>query len=204
LRALKSPFKPAAQVIEELREYERIAGFVEIARRALANNAFDGVLTTIGLLMGSYLSGIRNAGTVIRTGVATSIAMGVSGLWGAYLAESAERGRDLAELEQISMTDLSQTKIGRASRVAVIVVSVVDGLAPLGSSIIVLIPMFVARATGAVTLAYLLSMIVALVALFALGMFLGKTSGAGMVRYGVRTVIAGVVSILLSFLLGAE
>jgi len=204
LRALKSPFKPAAQVIEELREHERIAGFVEIARRALANNAFDGVLTTIGLLMGSYLSGIRNAGTVIRTGVATSIAMGVSGLWGAYLAESAERGRDLAELEQISMTDLSQTKIGRASRVAVIVVSVVDGLAPLGSSIIVLIPMFVARATGAVTLAYLLSMIVALVALFALGMFLGRTSGAGMVRYGVRTVIAGVVSILLSFLLGAE
>ena len=101
-----------AQGLDDVREYERITGFSKIARRALANNAFDGVLTMIGVLMGNYLGGVRNAGIVIRIGIATAVSIGVSGLWGAYLAESAERGRELAELERLSLTDLGETKIG--------------------------------------------------------------------------------------------
>ncbi len=69
-----------AQGIDDVREYERIAGFSKIARRALANNAFDGVLTTIGVLMGQYVVGIRDASIVIHIGVATSISIGISGL----------------------------------------------------------------------------------------------------------------------------
>ena len=42
-----------------------------------------------------------------------------------------------------------------------------------------------------------------LIGLFGLGAFLGAISGASIVRYGLRTVVAGVVSIVLSFLLGA-
>ncbi len=61
-------------------------------------NAFDGVLTTIGVLAGNYLAGVRDLSIPIRTGIATSIAMGISGLWGAYLTETAERQRELSEL----------------------------------------------------------------------------------------------------------
>ena len=199
---LDKPLKRLAQGRDDIREYGHIAGFWQIARRAFANNSFDGVLTTIGLLMGSYVAGVRDARVVIRTGIATSMAMGVSGLWGSWLAESAERSRELAELERLSLTDLGQTKIGRASRMAVVVVSLVDGLAPFVSSMFVLIPMFFAESIGDIIVGYALSMVVALASLFGLGAFLGSISGAGVVGYGVRTVVAGIVAIALSFLLG--
>ena len=193
-----------AQGIDDVREYERIAGFSKIARRALANNAFDGVLTTIGVLMGQYAVGIRDASIVIHIGVATSISIGISGLWGAYLAESAERGRELAELERISLTDLGETKIGRASRMAVIVVSLVDGLSPFVSSLIVLIPMFIAPLIGNILVSYALSIAVALASLFGLGMFLGHISGRSLIGYGLRTTVAGIIAIVILSLLPTE
>jgi predicted membrane protein (TIGR00267 family) len=201
---LDKPRGRLAQGLDDVREYERIAGFSKIARRALANNAFDGVLTMIGVLMGNYLGGVRSAGTVIRIGIATSISIGVSGLWGAYLAESAERGRELAELERMSLTDLGETKIGRASRVAVVVVSLVDGLSPFVSSMIVLTPLFVAPLIGNILLSYALSLVVGLISLFGLGMFLGHISGRSLVGYGLRTVVAGFVAIVLNALLPLE
>jgi predicted membrane protein (TIGR00267 family) len=195
------PFGRLSQGIDNLREYERIAGFWQIARRALANNAFDGVLTMVGVVMGQWVGGIESPGTVILTGIATSISIGVSGLWGAYLAESAERGRELAELEKISLTDLGETKIGRASRVAVIVVSLVDGLSPLVSSLIVLTPFFFVSLVGGIVVSYVVSMALALVCLFGLGMFLGHISGRSLVGYGLRTMVAGVVAIVITRLL---
>ena len=200
---MKNPklFGQLSQGIDNLREYERIAGFWQIARRALANNAFDGVLTMVGVVMGQWVGGIESAATVILTGIATSISIGVSGLWGAYLAESAERGRELAELEKISLTDLGETKIGRASRVAVIVVSLVDGLSPLVSSLIVLTPFFLASLFSNIMVCYVVSMVLALVCLFVLGMFLGHISGRSLIGYGIRTSIAGVVAIVITRLL---
>ena len=198
------PIHRLTEKVNNIREYERIAGFLQIARRALANNAFDGVLTMIGVLMGNYLGDVQSAATVIRIGIATSVSIGISGLWGAYLAESAERGRELAELERISLTDLGHTKIGRASRVAVIVVSLVDGLSPLLSSLIVLVPFFFAPLIPNIQICYLLSMITAMLSLFLLGMFLGNISGRSLIGYGVRTVIAGIVAIGINILLPLE
>jgi len=193
-----------SQHFHTLREYSRIAGVAEIARRYMAMNAFDGVLTMIGVLMGNYVAGVRSASVVIHTGMATSIAMGVSGLWGAYLTEAAERKRELAELERASLTDLGQTRIGRASRVAVIIVALVDGLAPFVAALIVLLPLFAAGLFGNILVSYVLALVLALVGLFGLGAFLGHISGRSLVGYGLRTLVAGIVSIALSFLLGTE
>lgn len=190
-----------AQGISYLREYSHIAGVAEIARRYFAMNAFDGVLTTIGILMGSYIGGVRDARSVIHIGVATSLSMGVSGLWGAYLTEAAERQRELVELERLSFTDLTRTKIGRASRMAVVVVALVDGLAPCLAALVVLIPLFVAALIGNILISYVLSLALALLSLFGLGMFLGRISGRSLIGYGLRTLVAGLVSIALGFLL---
>jgi len=187
--------------VESVREYSRIAGVAEIARRYFAMNAFDGVLTTIGVLMGNYLSGVQDVTIPIRTGVATSIAMGVSGLWGAYLTETAERQREIAELERACLVDQTETKIGRASRLAVVIVAIVDGLAPFVSALVVLIPLFLASLIGNVLTSYLLSLVTALVALFALGMFLGHVSKRSLIGYGLRTLVAGIVAIALNFVL---
>ena len=199
--ALKLTGQQITRQWDAFREYERITGFWQIARRALANNSFDGVLTMIGVLTGNYLGGIRDATTVIRIGVAASISIGISGLWGAYLAESAERDRELAQLERVSLIDLSGTKFTRAARTAVTVVSLVDGLSPLLSSMIVLLPFFIAPLIGNILLSYGLSLVVGLMSLFALGIFLGHISERSRLGYGVRTVFAGVVAVVIIFLL---
>lgn len=190
-----------AQQVESVREYSRIAGVAEIARRYFAMNAFDGVLTTIGVLVGNYLAGVRDLTIPVRTGIATSIAMGVSGLWGAYLTEAAERQRELTELEKACLVDQSGTKIGRASRLAVVIVALVDGLAPFLASMVVLIPLFFAALIGSAVTSYALSILVALISLFGLGMFLGHVSKHSLIGYGLRTLVAGILAIALNFVL---
>ena len=192
------------EFLEELRTYNQIIGIAEIARRYFAMNAFDGVLTTIGVLAGNYLAGVRDLSIPIRTGIATSIAMGISGLWGAYLTETAERRRELSELEKVSLIDQSETSIGKASRFAVIVVSIVDGLAPALAALIVMVPLFLGDLIGNPILSYAIAAGLALLCLFALGLFLGKVSEENLIGYGIKTLLAGVVAIVINFLLGAE
>ena len=66
--------------ISYLQEYDKLANIGEIARRYFAMNAFDGVLTIIGVLMGNYMARVNEPNIVISTGLATSGAMGISGL----------------------------------------------------------------------------------------------------------------------------
>jgi predicted membrane protein (TIGR00267 family) len=192
------------EAVSYLREYDKLANISEIARRYFAMNAFDGVLTIIGVLMGNLVAGVNNAQIVLSTGLATSVAMGISGLWGAYLTESAERQRDLKELGRVTLTDLSNTRIGRASRAAGFIVAVVDGISPFLAAMIVLIPFFLAGNLEDLTIVYYISLGLALLTLFSLGLFLGNISRGRMIVYGFKTVLAGVVSIVISFFLGVS
>ncbi len=192
------------EFLAEIKSYNQIIGITEIARRYFVMNAFDGILTTIGVLAGNYLAGVRDLSIPIRIGIATSIAMGISGLWGAYLTETAERQRELSELEKVSLIDQSDTSIGRASRFAVIIVSIVDGLAPALAALIVLIPLFLDSVIQNPVLSYALAVGTALVSLFVLGLFLGKISEANKIGFGLKTLMAGLVAIAINFLLGAE
>lgn len=189
------------RALQQLREYDDIAEISEIARRYFAMNAFDGVLTIIGVLMGNYTAGVRSPAIVISTGLSTCMAMGISGLWGAYLTESAERKRSLDILENHTLSDLSGTKIGRASRAAVIIVALVDGLAPFAAALLVLLPFFFSALLGEVTISYYLSLGMALAILFALGAFLGRVSKDSLILSGLKMIGAGLVAILLSHLL---
>jgi predicted membrane protein (TIGR00267 family) len=186
---------------QQIQEYSNLANTGEIARRYFAMNAFDGVLTMIGVLTGSMAAGVDAPEVVVTTGLSTCIAMGISGLWGAYLTESAERKRDLVELGRHTLTDLNHTRIGRASRFAVVVVALVDGLSPFLAALIILIPFFAAEMFPSIVWVYYTSFGVALLTLFALGMFLGRISRENLFLYGIRTVIAGLIAILVVFLL---
>jgi predicted membrane protein (TIGR00267 family) len=190
------------EVLQRLREYDNLANISEIGRRYFAMNAFDGVLTMIGVLMGNLTARVEEPQIVVSTGLATCTAMGISGLWGAYLTEAAERKRDLDELSRYTLTDLNNTRIGKASRVAVVTVAAIDGLSPFLAALFVLIPFFAAGLFPVITWVYYTSLGMALLALFSLGLFLGHISRGNLILYGVRTVVAGLVSILVSFLLG--
>lgn len=187
--------------LQKLKEFSGIAEIGDIARRYFAMNAFDGILTMIGVLMGNYSARVEDATIVVSTGLATSIAMGISGLWGAYLTEAAERKRALNDLENYTLVDLSETKIGRASRMAVIIVALIDGSAPFLASLVVLIPFLLSAFLSNINFSYYLSLGMALAALFALGAFLGKVSKNNILISGLKMIVAGLLSIALSHVL---
>ena len=192
---------PLRVLLERWREYSEISEAGQIARRAFANNSFDGVLTMIGVVMGNFVVGVQEANVVLVTGLSTALAIGISGGWGAYLTESAERQHAIGELEQVTLTPLTDSKIGRASRMAVVLVAAVDGLSPFLSALLVVAPFFFAALMPSVSYAYYASIAMALLALFALGIYLGNISKQNLILSGLRTCIAGVVCMALSWFL---
>ncbi len=188
-------------LIEAATSYSEIANIAEIARRSFGNNAFDGILTMLGVMMGSFASGIGNAKVVITTGLSTSIAIVISGAWGAYLTESAERKKDLNELGRSMLTDLNSSSIGRAGRFAAVAVAVVDGLSPFIGAIFPLIPFFFNAFFPNIRAVYFTAFAVALVELFALGLWLGNVAKENLIGYGIKTLLAGVASMLVGSLL---
>jgi len=187
--------------LERWREYSDISKAGQIAQRAFANNSFDGVLTMIGVVMGSYFVGVKDATQVLVTGLSTALAIGVSGGWGAYLTESAVRSKEMDTLEQLTLSDLQDTKIGKASRMAVVMVAAVDGLSPFLAALLVIIPFFLEPMLPSVAYAYYASVGTALLALFALGIYLGRISKKNMITSGIKTAVVGVICIALSYFL---
>ncbi len=90
--------------------------FDEIARRAFVNNAFDGALTLLGILMGNLVLGELHPPTVISTGLGVCLAMGMSGTFGRYFSERAERKHALRQIEKYMFTDLSGSILEQESK----------------------------------------------------------------------------------------
>ena len=195
---------PIRRLIDQANQYNDIANVGEITRRYFVMNAFDGVLTIIAMLMGNMAAGVTSPQIVITTGLSTSIAMGISGLWGSYLTESAERKHDLDELSTSTLTDLNNSRIGRASRYAAVIVSLVDGISPFLAALLVLIPFFIHGIFPNIQSIYYATLGLALLTLFALGMFLGNISKENLIISGIKTAIAGIASIIIGSLLNGN
>ncbi|MCB9792453.1 MAG: hypothetical protein H6741_06960 [Alphaproteobacteria bacterium] len=187
-------------LLRELRELDEVTGIAGIARRYFAMNAFDGVVTIIGVVTGSWAAGVVEPRVVLATGTSTALAMGISGVWGAYLTESAERARELRELEAQMLTDLSQTRLGVSARRAVWVVTLVDGASPVLAAGVALVPFGLAGLLPSVTWAYGLSLAVAVGILVALGLFLGRVSRGSAWAYALKTVLAGLMAIAVGLI----
>ena len=184
-----------------LRHYHEVAQVGEIARRYFAMNAFDGVLTALGVLVGGYLGGVDSPRAIFTVVLTTAVGMGVSGFYGSYLVERAERGRAMRELEESTLSSLQDTTIASASRYATIVIAAVDGASPFAAALIVMIPFLFTGALG-MHGAYYAAVGVGLVELFLLGVFLGAVSRERLWVYGLRLVLAGLLALAISMLLG--
>jgi predicted membrane protein (TIGR00267 family) len=211
--------------IHQWKEYSKMSDLGIIARRKFFNNAFDGALTCAGIVSGIFiifLSGSLTFETqdVLITGFATALAIGISGLWGAFLSEEAERKKkvidmkkDMADLEHKSI-DLndennknekknnknSKTIIEKAESFATLVASLVDGAAPVLGSSLPLIPFFFG--VSLTLIHFIFSYIILAGLLVYLGIFLGQISGGGRLRYALHLITAGIVTLIVSILLG--
>ncbi|MHA2007819.1 MAG: hypothetical protein ACXABO_05035 [Promethearchaeota archaeon] len=200
--------------------YGELSNLGEIARRKFFNNCFDGALTCAGIVSGIFiffLGAGANSFTpqnVLITGFATALAIGISGLWGAFLSEEAERKKKVSDMKKdmaiievesnLKQKDNNEeddkTLLEQAENFATIVASLVDGGAPAVGSSLPLIPFFFG---GTLTIGHFIFSYVILAGLLVyLGIFLGNVSGSGKVRYALHLVAAGVVTLIVSLLLG--
>ncbi|MFW9971599.1 MAG: hypothetical protein ACFFDF_15495 [Candidatus Odinarchaeota archaeon] len=210
--------------LQQWKEYSKMSDLGIIARRKFFNNAFDGALTCAGIVSGIFIIFLAEPLTfesqdVLITGFATAVAIGISGLWGAFLSEEAERKkkvsdmkRDMADIEDDNELDFegnnrnnkkknkNKTIIEKAEKFATIVASLVDGGAPVLGSSLPLIPFFFG--SYLTYLHFIFSYAILAGLLIYLGVFLGQISGGGRLRYALHLIAAGVVTLIISILLG--
>ena len=184
---------------ENFERFKEITELDKIARRYFVINAFDGSMTMLGIVSGIFISDITDYRVIIGSGLGACIAMGVSGAFGAYMAEKAERTKDLRELENAMLTNLENSIISEASQFAAIFIAVIDGISPVIAALISLAPFFLARYwILTFTLAVKASITVTLLTLFILGAFLGKVSGDAVLKNGIVMMTAGLATALLT------
>ncbi|MGB5453870.1 MAG: hypothetical protein WBN02_00990 [Sedimenticolaceae bacterium] len=173
-----------------------------IIRRYFVVNGFDGALTMLGLLTGFHMGGKVGLDVVIGACLGAAVALAISGLTSAYLSESAERRRSLSELEAAMVTDLSGTAHSNAVWVLPPLIALVNGIAPLLMSLIIITPLWLAHAGMALPLAPLpTSIATALLCIFGLGVFLGRVGGTSWLWSGIKTLLVALATILIILLL---
>ncbi len=175
-----------------------------IARRYFIKNGFDGSMTALGIIVGSWIVGVTKPEIIVTAGLAASLAMGVSGLFGAYMTEKAERKRHLKTLETAMLTDLSDSIHDKASDFVSVYAAFIDGASPMLTAVIALIPfIFTLMGTVVIRDAYIVSFTLSLATLFSLGLYLGRIAKENILLYGVQTVGAGILIVVIVLLLGA-
>ena len=195
-------FKFLREYVERIKRYNSIAKIETIARRYFVMNAFDGILTTTGVFLAAFFAGIREARIIIIAGVGAAVAIGISGFWGAYLTESAERKRILRTPKKILKIDAPLKQIKNSFNFAIISLSLIDGLSPLIAALIMTSPFILSVSLGFnVVYAYYASFIFASLILFFLGIFLGKISRQKILNSGLKMIMAGVVCAIILYLI---
>lgn len=184
-----------------------------IIRRFFVMNAFDGSLTTLGLIIGAWISkgGFFNLPLslffypkdivlVVVVGLTTSVSMGVSGLWGSYLTEAAESKKEVQHLERAMAVEKGAFKdsvLIRAQRFSNILAAIVDGGSPAMAGLICLLPFFLSLVLPLQYVAFLASMMTTYAMLSLLGIFLGKISKKSLLFSALKMLFAGVLITLL-------
>ena len=188
--------------LEKFKYYLNISKVTPISRRCFVKNGFDGAMTALGIIVGAYISSVTNSLWIISAGIGVSIAMGLSGFFGAYITEESERSITLNNLEKSMLKKLDKSVIGRAKNFATLWVALIDGMSPFIIAMISLIP-FILSAFNLLPFLYAFysSVGITLIILFLLGVYLGKASKRNIIISGLKMLSAGLLLTVLSFIL---
>ena len=189
------------KLLEQARFLLRITRTQDIMRRYFVVNGFDGALTMLGLIIGFLVSGTTGLSVIINVCLGAAIALGVSGVSSAYVSEVAERKRALGILEDAMITDLRDSAHGEAARGVPLLIALVNGLAPLAISLLILIPLMAANAGFELPVSPLYAAAaIALLLIFLLGVFLGSIAGVSWLRSGIQTLLVAILTAALIYL----
>ena len=185
----------------KVRVYLRITKASGIARRYFVMNGFDGAMTVFGIVLGSWIAGVSKSKIIVLAGLGACLAMGLSGFFGALMAEKAERERSLKEMEEATNNNVDPIHY-EAAQFVTFYVAFIDGLSPALTAIISLTP-FILVSVGLMPIqnAYVSSLTLSLTTLFLLGIYLGKVAKENGWLYGVAMLTVGAFTALIVFLI---
>ena len=132
--------------------------------------------------------------------MAVIISLGVSGVWSAYNSETAERKKEMDDLSESTLYGFEETVISRAQRFASIVLSAVNGISPVITAFITLIPFLFGKSIP-IEYSYWIGFGLAFLILFGMGIFLGKVSRTNLIVSGIKMLLAGGFVVGISLLL---
>jgi predicted membrane protein (TIGR00267 family) len=134
-----------------------------IVRRYFIMNTFDGVLSAIGILIALLIAGVYDSNIIVMSCIGSGIAMGVSGVLGAYMVEDAERKKEFIDEKK---SKKFYSNISKKS----LIIGLVDGISPLVAIILMILPFFFAGAS----IAYWISFFISSLIIIFLGIVIAK------------------------------
>ena len=185
----------------ELRELLGDEDVRSISRRYFISNGFDGTLTSIGIIVGSYLSGISDGITVFTIGIGAAVGLGTSAVWSVWEIERAEKRAEILRIEAAMLKDLKDTEIQKRRAGARKINSVASGVGPLIGIVLPLLPFLAEGSYVTMLEATLIAVGIGVSVLFVFGAYLGTISEQNWMKAGVRMGLAGLVVALINLFL---
>ncbi len=172
-----------------------------LSRRYFVANGFDGTLTTIGVVVGAYLSGITDGTIVIGIGLGAAVGLGTSGIWSVWEIERAETSRAKEHLEAAMLTSLDGTRLTRDLRNGQIVLALAAASGPVLAILVMLSPFLFVGVVYEMFTAVLVSIAIGILLLATVGAYMGLISRQRWYVAAVRMGLAGIVVAIISIVL---
>jgi predicted membrane protein (TIGR00267 family) len=170
-------------------------------RRYFVNTIFDATVVFLGIIIGSALSSSPNLHLIVATILTTAVALGISTGFSIFEAESLEQNRRIDEIERALLRSLDNTSIERSTRSSILLISLVNFLAPITAGLIILAPFLFVGQESIVTAAWV-GVGLALSILFVTGIIMGRISNRNPWIQGARMALIGVLVFIICFYIG--
>lgn len=182
--------------------FVRDKDFGSILRRFFINTLFDSTFMQIGIIVGSAFAANQDLHLIMRTLVASSIALGISTGVSTYESEKLERMIKIAELEKAMFRKLDKTVISERDRTSTFIISVINFLTPIFCCFVIVIPLLLSElGFFNITVSSLISISFAMGILFMTGTYLGKLGNEKPVMKGLRMVFFGSLAFIIGFII---
>ena len=178
----------------------RQLGAEEIAKRLFVTNGVDALLSTIGVVTGTFVATHQTDPKVyLGASLGGALSLGLlSGFLGVYLTERSERKEELEEMEKEIMGDLSHSVYAKATNYLALYVAFWSVLGSLGLPLVALSPFFAVYLSSLKSVdAVYASLAIAYAELAALGLYSGRSLKTALSYLGL-----GVAATLIAFALG--
>lgn len=170
-------------------------------RRYFVNSIFDATFVMLGIIIGSALSSDPQHNIIITTLITSAFALAISTGSSVYEAESLEQGRRMSEIGRAMLSRVEDTSIGRASRTSIILIALINSIAPLTAGAITVAP-FLLLPKGEVVLAAEVAISFSILLMFITGFFMGRTAMKNPWVKGIRMAAIGLAAFAICYVIG--